>query len=179
MKSKTTPTPQDFDREFRAQVGQMTAGLAPTAFTSAWADWAMHMALSPAKRLELRQEVLERANDTWAFALRALTGAPVSPAEGLNGDADRRFSDEAWSQFPFNVYARAYQNNVALMKGAVSDVGGVTDYHAQLLEFAVRLLLDASSPSNCLASNPELLALTKSEQGQNLVRGLQHVIDDT
>jgi len=179
VKSKTTPTPQDFDREFRAQVGQMTAGLAPTAFTSAWADWAMHMALSPAKRLEMRQEVLERANDTWAFALRALTGVPVSPAEGLNGDADRRFSGDAWSQFPFNVYARAYQNSAALMKGAVTDVGGVTDYHAQLLEFAVRLLLDASSPSNCLASNPELLALTQSEQGQNLVRGLQHMIEDT
>ena len=50
MKNKPTPTTQDFDREFRAQVAQMTSGLAPTAFTSAWADWAMHMALSPAKR---------------------------------------------------------------------------------------------------------------------------------
>ena len=65
------------------------------------------------------------------------------------------------------------------MQGAVRDVGGVTDYHTQLIEFAVRLLLDASSPSNCLASNPELLALTQSEQGQNLVRGLQHVVEDT
>ncbi|MDH4062673.1 MAG: alpha/beta fold hydrolase [Aquincola sp.] len=178
-KNTSAPTAQDFDREFRAQVAQMTAGLAPTAFTTAWADWAMHMALSPAKRSELRQEALVRANDTWAFALRALSGVPLSPSEGLNGDADRRFGGDAWSQFPFNVYARAYQNNVALMKDAVRDVGGVTDYHAQLLEFAVRLLLDASSPSNCLATNPELLALTQSEQGQNLVRGLQHVIEDT
>jgi polyhydroxyalkanoate synthase len=178
-KTKTTPSSQDFDREFRAQVAQMTAGLAPTAFTSAWADWAMHMALAPAKRAELRQDALVRAQDTWAFALRALAGAPLPPAEGLNGDADRRFAGEAWSQFPFNVYARAYQNSVALMKDAVRDVGGVTDYHSQLIEFAVRLLLDASSPSNYLASNPELLALTQSEQGQNLVRGLQHVIEDT
>ena len=177
-KTKTAPTSQDFDREFRAQVAQMTAGLAPTAFTSAWADWAMHMALAPAKRAELRQDALVRAQDTWAFALRALAGAPLAPAEGLDGDADRRFAGEAWSQFPFNVYARAYQNNVALMKDAVRDVGGVTDYHGQLIEFAVRLLLDASSPSNYLASNPELLALTQSEQGQNLVRGLQHVIED-
>ena len=64
------------------------------------------------------------------------------------------------------------------IQNAVRDVGGVTDYHGQLIEFAVRLLLDASSPSNYLASNPELLALTQSEQGQNLVRGLQHVIED-
>jgi len=176
--SKPAPTTQDFDREFRAQVAQMTAGLAPTAFTTAWADWAMHLALSPAKQRELQQHAMERAQDTSAFALRALAGAPVSPAESFAGDPDRRFDAQDWMQFPFNVYARAYQNNMALMNEAVRDVGGVTDYHAQLLEFAVRMLLDATSPSNYLASNPELLALTRSEQGQNLVRGFKHVVED-
>ncbi len=176
--SKPSPTVQDFDRDFRAQVAQMTSGLAPTAFASAWSDWLMHLALSPAKRSELRRHTMVRANDTMAFALRALAGAPVPPSAGLNGEADRRFEAEAWSQFPFNVCARAYQNNAALLKEALTDVGGVTDYHTQLLEFALRMLLDAASPSNSLATNPELLALTQSEQGQNLVRGLQHVIED-
>ncbi|MBL8349743.1 MAG: polyhydroxyalkanoic acid synthase [Burkholderiaceae bacterium] len=170
--------PHDFDREFRSQRAQMTAGLAPTAFTTAWADWAMHLALSPARQLELQQHLLERAQDTWGFALRALAGAPVSPADGLQGNADRRFAAADWSTFPFNVYARAYQNSAALVNEAVSDVDGVTDYHAQLMEFAVRMLLDASSPANYLASNPEVLALTKAEKGQNLVRGLQQLAED-
>jgi len=169
---------QTIDREFRAQVAQMTAGLAPTAFATAWADWAMHLALSPARQSELRQQAMERALDTWTFALGALAGAPVSPAASFAGDPDRRFQAEAWSQFPFNVYARAYQNSLALANEAVRDVGGVTDYHAQLLEFAARMLLDAASPSNYLASNPELLALTQSQQGQNLVRGFKHVVED-
>ena len=176
--SKPAPTAQDSDREFRAQVAQMTAGLAPTAFTTAFADWVTHLALSPAKRSELQSHAMERTADTWMFALRALTGAPVSPSEGLTGDADRRFDAQAWDQFPFNVFARAYQNNAALMKDAVRDVNGVTDYHAQLMEFAVRMLLDTASPSNYLASNPELLALTQAEQGQNLVRGFKHVVED-
>jgi len=175
---KPAPRTQDFDREFRAQLAQMTAGLAPTAFSTAWADWAMHLAQAPAKQSELRQLALERARDTWAFALRALAGPKVAAADGFEGSADRRFEAEAWSQFPFNVYARAYQNSVALMREAVRDVAGVTDYHAQLLEFAVRMLLDASSPSNYLATNPELLALTRAEKGQNLVRGLQHWVED-
>jgi polyhydroxyalkanoate synthase len=179
--AKTTrhsPTTRDFDRQFRAQLAQMTAGLAPTAFATAWADWAMHLAQSPARQGELQREALKRAQDTWAFVLRALSGAPVPPSESFAGDVDRRFDAEAWSKFPFNVYARAYQNSVALMKEAVSDVGGVSDYHALLMEFAVRMLLDASSPSNYLASNPELLALTDAEKGQNLVRGLKHLIED-
>ena len=177
-KRSGAPQPQDFDREFRSQLAQMTAGLAPTAFTTAWADWAMHLALSPAKQLEMQQQLLDRAQDTWAFALRALGGQPVASEEGLEGQADRRFAAADWSQFPFNVYARAYQNSAALMNDAVRNVDGVTDYHAQLMEFAVRMLLDASSPANYLATNPEVLALTQAEQGQNLVRGLQHVVED-
>jgi polyhydroxyalkanoate synthase len=175
---KPVPTTQDFDREFRAQLAQMTAGLAPTAFTTAWADWAMHLMLAPAKRQELRQHALQRAYDTWSFALHALGGQPLAPAEGFEGKPDRRFEAPAWTQFPFNVYARAWQNSAALMNEAVRDVGGVTDYHTQLLEFAVRMLLDASAPSNYLASNPEVLALTQSEQGQNLVRGVQNWMED-
>jgi len=175
---RPVPDTHDFDREFRAQLSQMTAGIAPTAFTTAWADWAMHLAQSPSRRAALRKQALERAQDTWTFALRALTGESLSPSEGLEGDADRRFGGDAWTRFPFNVYARAYQNNAALMRSAVGGVGGVTEYHAQLMEFAVRMLLDASSPSNYLASNPELLALTQAERGQNLVRGLKHLFED-
>jgi polyhydroxyalkanoate synthase len=177
-KSYQAPSGNDFDREFRAQLAQMTSGLAPTAFTSAFADWAMHLAQAPAKQAELQQLALKQAQDTWTFALRALSGESLSPTEGSAVPPDRRFQADDWSRFPFNVYARAYQNNVALMKEAVTDVSGVSDYHEQLIEFALRMLLDASSPANYLASNPELLALTKDEQGQNLLRGLQHWMDD-
>ena len=177
-KKRSAPSTRDFDREFRAQVAQMTSGLAPTAFSTAWADWAMHLALAPAKQRELQQDMLARAQDTWAFALRALAGEPVSPAEGLDGDADPRFRAEDWSKFPFNVYARAYQNAAALLKDGVRDVDGVTEYHDQLLEFALRMLLDAGSPSNFLAANPEVLALTQAEKGQNLVRGFKHLAED-
>jgi polyhydroxyalkanoate synthase len=169
---------RDFDREFRAQVAQMTAGLAPTAFTTAWADWAMHLALAPAKQNELQQCIALRAQDTWAFALRAMLGAPVAPAQGFAGDPDPRFDAPEWSQFPFNVLARAYQNNVALLKNAVRDVDGVTEYHDQLLEFALRMLFDAASPSNFLPSNPELLSLTLAEGGQNLAQGVRNLLED-
>ncbi len=87
---KPAPTTRDVDRDFRAQVAQMTAGLAPTAFTTAWVDWVSNLALSPFKQRELQRDAAVRAGDTWMFALRALAGAPVSPTEGLDGQADRR-----------------------------------------------------------------------------------------
>ena len=177
---QTDPSPgsNDLDREFRAQLAKMTAGISPTAFANAWADWASHLALAPARRGELQRQTLQRAQDTWAFALRAMAGAPLAPADGLNGEADARFAAPQWKQFPFNVYARAYQNNKALLQSAVHDVDGVSDYHANLVEFALRMMLDATSPSNYLASNPELLALTREQKGQNLVRGAKHWLED-
>ncbi|MCP5267146.1 MAG: polyhydroxyalkanoic acid synthase [Burkholderiaceae bacterium] len=177
-KKPEAPTPHDFDREFRAQVAQMTAGLAPTAFTTAWADWAMHLAMAPTKQAAIQREAIERAQDTWNFAIKALSGEAISPGEGTEAKPDRRFAAPDWTQFPFNVYARAYKNVEGMLNDAVTDVGGVTEYHEKLLEFAVRMLLDGTSPSNFLASNPELLALTRNEEGQNLVRGLENFVED-
>ncbi len=178
QKDPQSPSPQDFDREFRAQIAQMTAGLAPTAFTSAWADWAMHLAMAPAKQIELQQQALARASDTWSFALRAMSGQPMDPAAGADAPPDRRFAGEEWQKFPFNVYARAYKNLEGALAETVEDVPGLTEYHEQLLEFAIRMLLDGSSPSNFLASNPEVLALTREEAGQNLVRGVRNWVED-
>ena len=83
----STPRTQDFDREFRAQMAQMTAGLAPTAFTTAWADWARFFPYEDWR--EGRPEaldVLEPALRRWAGGrieklsrarlLFALDGAP-------------------------------------------------------------------------------------------------------
>ena len=167
-----------FDREFRAQLAKMTGGISPTAFANAWADWASHLALAPARQGELQRQMLQRAQDTWAFTMRALSGRPLAPGDGLNGETDRRFSAPQWTQFPYNVFARAFQNNKALLQSAVREVDGVTDYHAHLVEFALRMLLDATSPSNYLASNPELLALTREQHGQNLVRGVKNWVED-
>jgi polyhydroxyalkanoate synthase subunit PhaC len=167
-----------FDRELRAQLGQMTAGLAPTAFTTAWADWATHFALAPSRRAEVRREAIARAQDTWAFALRAFDGQALSPADGFEGAPDRRFAGETWSNFPYNVLARAWRNQAEVMKAAIQRVEGVSEDHSELIDFGLRLMLDATSPSNFLASNPELLAKTQAEGGQNLVRGLRNWVED-
>jgi hypothetical protein len=134
----------------------MTAAC-PTAFTTAWADWASRLS----RKQELQQHATSRARHL-VFAACAGRGAVAPPSfEGTPTAASKPRPGRA----PFNVYARAYQNNAALLKDAVRGVGGVTDYHGQLLEFAVRMLLDASSPSNYLAANPEA-ALTRKSKGR-------------
>lgn len=175
--SKSSPA-QTTDRDVRAEMSRLSGGLAPSAFATAWVDWAMQLAQSPARQMELQQQALMRGADTLQFALRAMSGTPLPPTEGLEGKPDARLSGEAWNQFPFNLFARAYQQQAAGAKETVRGVDGLSDYHAQLLEFALRMMLDAASPANFLPTNPELLAQTQTENGENLVRGARHLMED-
>jgi polyhydroxyalkanoate synthase len=172
-----SPDADALDRQMRSHLGRMTAGLAPNAYTSAWIDWSLHLASSPARQMEIAQQALQRAADAWTFASRAMSGQPLSANDGLAA-ADPRFGSEAWSQFPFNVYARVYQQAAGLAREAVRGVEGVSGYHEDLLDFAVRQVVDAASPANQLATSPELQSLTREEMGQNLVRGFENYMDD-
>jgi polyhydroxyalkanoate synthase len=172
------PTAEAIDHAFRAALGKLSGGMSTSAFTTAWTDWATHLAASPSRQLELASDAMRRAADTMSFATRAASGEKLAPSEGAGKDGDARFAAEAWNQFPFNVYARAFQNSAGWLKSLPEDLGGLRKYHGELVEFTVRQWLDALSPTNFLTSNPELLELTRAEGGKNLMRGAQNLIED-
>jgi polyhydroxyalkanoate synthase subunit PhaC len=172
------PTTEAIDRAFRAAIGKLSGGLSPTAYATAWTDWAMQLAVSPGRQMELATDALRRAADSVQFAGRAAGAEKLSPTEGLNGDSDGRFADDAWQQYPFNVIARSYQNGAAWMRTLPKDVEGLRHYHGELVEFTVRQWLEALSPTNFLPTNPELQELTRAEGGQNLMKGAQNLIED-
>jgi polyhydroxyalkanoate synthase len=172
------PTLTELDYAFRAALGQATGGLSPTAFMAAWFDWAVQLAASPGRQIELAQDALHRSLDAWTFAARAATGAPVAPTEGMDGAADPSYQGEAWSRYPFNVIARNYQHGAAFLNSLPKDVVGLAPHCADLIGFTVHQWLAALSPANFLATNPELLELTRAEGGENLKRGAAHYLED-
>ena len=172
------PTAEAIDHAFRAALGKLSGGLSTSSFTTAWTDWATQLAASPARQMELASDAMRRAADTMSFAVRAASGEKLAPADGAGKDGDARFVADAWNQYPFNVYARAFQNSAGWLKSLPEDVDGLQKYHGELVEFTVRQWLDALSPTNFLGSNPELLELTRAEGGQNLMRGAQNLVED-
>jgi polyhydroxyalkanoate synthase subunit PhaC len=170
-----TPVPEqaELERTLRAQLATITGGLAPDVYTSAWWDWYLNVAKTPPKQLQIMQDTFAKALDSWNFALKAASAQPVSPDE-----KDPRYANSAWSQWPFNVYAHNYNNLVDWWQQAWSGVDGVSPKNERLLGFMARGALETLSPSNYLATNPELLEQTRLEAGQNLVRGFQNWLDD-
>ncbi len=162
------------DREFRAMLAKVTGGIAPQDYGTAFWDWWLNLARSPAKQAELQQSAMKQAMDLWRFNAEALRGKPLAPAE--NGD--RRFANPAWQQYPFNVFAQAFQGGMALLEQSARAVPGVEPRNAQLVEFAARQVAESLSPANNPLTNPEVLQQTVAEKGQNLARGYKHFLDD-
>jgi polyhydroxyalkanoate synthase len=92
---------------------------------------------------------------------------------------DRRFSDPAWRSHP--AFALLHQNYLMLAEyfvQAAERVEGVDPEKKAQLTFATRALVDAMSPDNFLATNPVVLQRTIETGGANLVKGMQHLIND-
>ncbi|HLW23241.1 MAG TPA: alpha/beta fold hydrolase [Steroidobacteraceae bacterium] len=171
--SSPPPPSDELDKVLRSQLATVTGGLAPEPYVNAWWDWYLNLAAEPGKQAEIVQDALAKGLDSLSFALRASTGQPLSPAP-----EDARYRAAGWQQFPFNVYAHAYENLSDWWRTAWSRVPGVAPKNEQMLEFLARNALETVSPSNYLATNPELLETTRAEGGANLVRGFQNWLED-
>ena len=91
---------------------------------------------------------------------------------------DHRFVDEAWRKPPFDAIYQGFLLMQQWWHNATTGVHGVTRQHEKIIAFGARQFLDMVSPSNYIATNPEVLERTVREGGMNLVRGAFNFIDD-
>jgi polyhydroxyalkanoate synthase subunit PhaC len=169
--------PNELDRSFRALVARYTGGVSPAAAGSAFFDWAVHLAASPGRQLELVNHALEGALVNIDFALQCALGCKDSPCD-LASPNDDRFRAEDWTTFPYNVCAHSFLSVERWWEMAASGVRGVSKRHADVVTFAARQLLDTVAPSNFVLTNPQVLARTRHEKGMNLARGWSNMADD-
>ncbi|MEE4317537.1 MAG: class I poly(R)-hydroxyalkanoic acid synthase [Erythrobacter sp.] len=113
-----------------------------------------------------------------------LGGAATGAASGAPDPAalpksDRRFADPAWREHPaFLLLHQTYLMLAEYFRTSVRSMEGLDPVKRQQLEFAVGALAEAMSPDNFLLTNPVVMKRTVETRGQNLVRGMQHLIND-
>jgi polyhydroxyalkanoate synthase subunit PhaC len=167
---------EGFDRWLHAQIGRRTAGVSPAALLLAYADWLAHLALSPAKQAELMRKAQRKAGRLALYLPHAhAAGAPpcIEPLP-----QDRRFADSGWKDWPFNVVSQAFLLTQQWWHNATTGVRGVSQHHEDVVTFVTRQTLDMLSPSNFLATNPEVLRRSAETLGGNLRDGWMNWWDD-
>ena len=167
------------DRTLHAATARFTGGVSPAAMAQATMDWAIHLAASPGKRMLLAHKAMRKALRFAAYAATCAAGQDGHGARCIEPLAhDRRFASEGWQRWPFNLIHQGFLLNQQWWHNATTDVRGVTARHENLVQFMARQALDVFSPSNFLATNPDVLAQTAAEGGRNLLRGAQNFIED-
>jgi len=162
------PPAPTLDALVHNSLARMAGGISPITLALGGMDWALHLAASPQRRLQLAAQAL-------ADARRGLL--PAGAGADAGSDADGRFSDPAWDQWPYSS-AKAWHQAAQRWWQEASQVDGMSRHHQHVLQFYARQALDALSPSNALLSNPEVLRTSAQTLGMSLLQGLQNYWSD-
>ncbi|MEO8321018.1 MAG: hypothetical protein ABI561_22125, partial [Bradyrhizobium sp.] len=135
-------------------------------------------AMSPsAVTASLQQMYWSPVMDFWRGFMKGKPAADAaSPARAPRGD--RRFKDEAWSQSPyFDLLKQSYLSSSKQLTDFV-DQAPVDDKSKLQLRFYARQFIDAMSPSNFPATNPEIIRTAIQTRSTSLAAGMQNLIED-
>jgi polyhydroxyalkanoate synthase len=167
----------ELDRSFQVWLSTLTVGVSPVSVGLAYADWLMHLSFSPGKLMGLCLDATEK---TLNFKPPLLYGSSLHDDPCIKPlPKDKRFGDESWDQFPFNIYQQSFLSLQAWWQDAVTDIKGVNQHHSDVVAFVNRQFLDAISPSNFIFTNPVILKEIRETFGQCLVKGAWNFFDDT
>jgi polyhydroxyalkanoate synthase len=92
---------------------------------------------------------------------------------------DRRFRDPLWSQnVAFDMIKQSYLLTSHWVQKMVRNVEGLDNKERAKVDFYTRQFLDAVAPSNFALTNPEVIRETINSKGQNLLKGLENLVED-
>lgn len=165
------------DRTFKANLARLTQGVTPAGIARAYFDWATHLMLAPGKQLQLVEKAGRKAIRLSMYAANAAADPKTPPCiDPL--PQDRRFNDEIWRGWPYNLMYQSFLLNQQWWHNATTDIDGLSSRSQAVVSFITRQLLDMASPSNFPWTNPEVSRATLEQGGRNLVQGFQNAFED-
>ena len=132
----------------------------------------------PQKSLEAQARLGESFVTLWGHTWLRLQGQEAPPIAAPE-PKDPRFAHAEWTTNPYFDFIK--QGYLILMRWAedlVDEAEGLDEHTRLKAQFYQRQVASALSPSNFVLTNPELLRQTLTENGANLLRGLQMLQED-
>ncbi len=150
----------------------------PMAIGRAFMEMTTRLMSDPAKLMEAQFSLWQDYMNLWQSTAKRMMGQGTDPVIAPAKD-DRRFKDAAWQDNQvFDFVKQSYLLTARWLQSTVQDIEGLDDKTAQKIDFYTRQFVDAMAPSNFVLTNPEVLRATFESRGENLVKGLQNLLDD-
>jgi len=118
-------------------------------------------------------------NDSLAVWQKTAERMFVPQAPDADKPKDKRFKHPDWTENAiFSFVKDSYLVAAKSILSTVREIKGMDNAAARKVDFYTRQFVDALSPSNFVATNPEVLTATLESGGQNLLRGLENLLSD-
>ena len=122
----------------------------------------------------IQGDYLKNATEMWNQSLHVVKGDAAKPA----ALGDRRFASSEWLANPAAAMtAQLYLLNARTLMQMADSMDGDAKTKARV-RFAVQQWVDATSPSNFLALNPDALKKALDTKGESIAAGMQHLLED-
>lgn len=133
---------------------------------------------NPRRLAELQFDYWKQWTGLWIGALAKMNGEKIEdtfkPAAG-----DRRFRSEDWNEnVLFDFIKQSYLMTSQWMQNVVRTTEGLDEDVLTQLDFYTRQFADAMAPTNFVLTNPDVLRETIRSGGENLVKGLENLMED-
>jgi len=146
----------------------------PLGMMATWQRTVTAWMSDPAKLLEIQTRYMTDAMAMWqSFLVPGHVQSPVSEAR------DKRFAGEAWHETPvFDFLRQSYLLASNYLLEASQDLDGMAPKEQARARFLVKQFVDAMSPTNFALTNPDVMSATMASGGANLLKGLEHLLED-
>ncbi|MCB9989234.1 MAG: class I poly(R)-hydroxyalkanoic acid synthase [Rhodospirillales bacterium] len=159
-------------------VAQNTKMADPLNLQQAYFDFAAHLLSDPQKLTEMQMKFWQDWGTLWQESAKRFMGQEshtlYEPEKG-----DRRFQSPAWQESAlFDFIKQSYLLTGRWIGNTIQQTEGLDSETRQKLDFQARQFINAIAPTNFLLTNPEVLQETINTNGDNLVRGLENMLED-
>lgn len=132
----------------------------------------------PSKIIEAQASLTGDFMNLWSAALKRASGEEVAPIAEPD-KRDGRFKDPDWTNHPtFDFIKQAYLIGSRWAETMVDKADDLDPHTREKARFYIKQIAGALSPTNFVATNPELLRETMQQNGENLVRGMKMYAED-
>lgn len=133
---------------------------------------------NPRKLAEMQMLYWQQWAEIWHRTLQKMNGEKTEdlfkPEPG-----DRRFRSPDWSENAlFDFIKQSYLMTSHWMHRLVRSTEGLDKDMVEQIDFYTRQFADAIAPTNFIMTNPDVLRETIRTGGENLVKGLENLIED-
>ena len=145
------------------------------AFADLYAAWLR----SPEHVMGQNLALMQRSFDVFTQATRRAWGLPVDEPAVQPRPGDKRFAGKEWTEnAAFDLLKQSYLLTAEYLQSVVAQTESLDGGTKRKALFWTKHFVDALSPSNFAATNPEVLRATVETKGENLRKGLARFVED-